>query len=170
MQRTAAAYPGVLGPVTPRSPVRAFAVRVALVTVVFAALDFVWLAVFMNGFYKTQLGDMARLSGGNFAPIWWAAWCVYAALILGIVVFVLPRAAGRPARGFGFGAAFGLVAYGTYDLTAYAVLAGWPLAMTLVDMVWGALICGLSAATAVLIEPRLGRADDTLSGARLPTA
>jgi uncharacterized membrane protein len=35
------------------------------------------------------------------------------------------------------GALFGLFAYGTYELTNLATLRGWPLAVVLVDMIWG---------------------------------
>jgi uncharacterized membrane protein len=109
----------------------------------------------MNRFYKTELGSLARLSGANFAPVWWAAFGVYAVLVLGLVVFVLPRSDGHPARALGFGAMLGVVSYGTYDLTAYAVIDGWSLRMTLVDIVWGAVICGVSSAVVTVLEPRL---------------
>jgi uncharacterized membrane protein len=132
-----------------------------LTTIAFAVLDFLWLGVFMNGFYKTELGALARLSGPDFAPIWWAALAVYGVLVLGIVVFVLPRADGHPLRALGFGALMGLICYGTYDFTAYSVLAGWSLRMTLVDIAWGAVICGVSAAMAVLIESKVAPAVET---------
>jgi uncharacterized membrane protein len=128
---------------------------VVLTTVIFAVLDFLWLGVFMNGFYKAELGAMARLSGADFAPIWWAALAVYAVLVTGLVVFVLPRAAGSPTRALGLGALQGLITYGTYDLTAYSVIQGWSLRMTLVDMVWGVSICGLTCALVAMVEPRL---------------
>jgi uncharacterized membrane protein len=38
------------------------------------------------------------------------------------------------------GALFGLVAYGTYDLSNLATLKGWSIEVTLVDMVWGSLL------------------------------
>ncbi len=137
---------------------RRAALQVTLTTVVFAVLDFLWLGVFMNGFYKTELGALARLSGPNFAPVWWAAFGVYAVLVLGLVVFVLPRADGHPARALGFGALLGVVSYGTYDLTAYSVIAGWSLRMTVVDILWGAVICGVSSAVVTVLEPRLAGA------------
>ena len=40
---------------------------------------------------------------------------------------------------------FGLVGYGVYDLTNQATLKTWPLALTLVDMAWGAFLTGLAA-------------------------
>ncbi|BCS34894.1 hypothetical protein TBR22_A41200 [Luteitalea sp. TBR-22] len=131
--------------------------QAVLTTATFAALDFLWLAVFMNGFYKTELGTLARLSGTDFSPVWWAAFAVYGVLVLGLVVFVLPRAEGHPGRALAFGALMGVVSYGTYDLTAYSVLAGWSLRMTLVDIAWGATICGLTSAVVTAVEPRLAR-------------
>ena len=63
------------------STTRRAALQVVLTTVVFAVLDFIWLGLFMNGFYKAELGTMARLSGANFAPVWWAAFAVYGVLL-----------------------------------------------------------------------------------------
>jgi uncharacterized membrane protein len=134
---------------------RRVALQALLTTIVFAAMDVVWLGVLMNGFYKAELGRLARLSGANFAPVWWAALAVYGVLVMGIVVFVLPRAERQPWRALGFGALLGVVTYGTYDLTAYSVLAGWSLRMTIVDILWGATICGVSAAVVTHLEPRL---------------
>ena len=129
--------------------------RVALTTVIFALLDYLWLGVFMHGFYKAELGAMARVSGPDFAPVWWAALSVYAVLVSGLVVFVLPRAGGNPSQALGFGALLGLITYGTYDLTAYSMLNGWSLRMTLVDLAWGACICGLTSALVTMLELRL---------------
>lgn len=146
---------GVIAAVVVPLAARRLVLRIVLTTVIFAVLDFLWLGVFMNGFYKTELGTLARLSGPDFAPVWWAALAVYAVLVLGLVVFVLPRAAGHPTRALGFGALLGFVAYGTYDLTAYSVLQGWSLRMTLVDMAWGASICAMTSALVITLEPRL---------------
>lgn len=47
-----------------------------------------------------------------------------------------------------YGALFGLVTYATYDLTNLATLTGWPVMVTIVDMLWGAtLASAVSAAT-----------------------
>jgi uncharacterized membrane protein len=47
---------------------------------------------------------------------------------------------------FAWGAGFGLIVYGVYDLTNYATLDRWPLALTLIDITWGMFICGTTAA------------------------
>jgi uncharacterized membrane protein len=65
------------------------------------------------------------------------------------VVFAIRPALTQPARtrAAALGAFFGLLAYGTYDLSNFATLKGWPWQMTLVDMAWGAaLSCGSALA------------------------
>ena len=39
-----------------------------------------------------------------------------------------------------YGALFGFIAYATYDLTNLATLSGWPVMMSVVDMIWGAVL------------------------------
>jgi uncharacterized membrane protein len=135
--------------------------RLLLTTAVFAALDFVWLSLLMGDFYKRHLGSLARRAGPDLAPLWWAALLVYLVLVVGLVAFALPKARSI-AGGFAWGALFGVVAYGTYDLTCQAVLRDWPVTMTVVDMAWGATICGVTCAGVLAIEQRLGPRPFTL--------
>jgi uncharacterized membrane protein len=109
--------------------------------VTWLVLDFLWLGLLMNGFYKAQLGTMARRSGENFAPLWTPAILLYVLVVVAIAVFVVPKANGGLWHAALYGAFFGLVAFGVYDLTNYATLDGWPLALTVVDMAWGAVVC-----------------------------
>lgn len=118
--------------------------RLLLTTAVFALLDVLWLSVFMGEFYKQHLGDLARRHGPDFAPLWWAAALVYVVLVVGLVSFVLPKGQ-SPSGALGWGVLFGVVAYGTYDLTCQAVIRDWPVLMTGVDIAWGATICGLTS-------------------------
>jgi uncharacterized membrane protein len=46
------------------------------------------------------------------------------------------------------------MAYGTYDLTNLAVIKGYGVRIALVDMAWGAILSGLTAAIVVML---LGR-------------
>jgi uncharacterized membrane protein len=111
---------------------------VLLTTLVFGALDALWLGVLMSDFYKRHLGDLARRAGPDFDPVWWAAILVYVVLITGVVAFVLPKAHADVPAALGWGALFGVVTYGTYDLTCQAVIRDWPVIMTAVDIAWGA--------------------------------
>ena len=112
-------------------------------------LDYLWLGLLMNGFYKAQLGTLARRSGDSFAPLWTPAILLYGLVVIAIAVFVVPRGAGSLLHAAAYGAFFGLVAFGVYDLTNYATLDRWPLALTVVDMAWGAFVG--AAVTVVMV-------------------
>lgn len=110
----------------------------------FILLDAVWLGFLMNGFYKRHLAPLARMSGGNLAPIWAAAALVYPLLAAGVVVFVLGRAR-SPIEALALGAVLGVVIYGVYDMTNLATLRDYPVVLAVVDIAWGAAICGGTA-------------------------
>jgi uncharacterized membrane protein len=122
--------------------------------VVFAILDAVWLGVLMNGFYRSQLAPIVRLSAdGSIAPNWAAALLVYVVLGVGVSSFVIPNAGGAAAAA-GYGALFGFCVYGVYDLTNFSTLAHYPLAITVVDTAWGTFA---TAACAVIVRTLIGR-------------
>ncbi len=108
--------------------------------------DAVWLFVMGPRFYTPRIGHL--LADEPFLTPAAAFYLLYA---LGVAVFVVvPAGRGRwPAAAvFGRGAFLGLLAYGTYDLTNHATMRGWPLTVTLVDLVWGACLTGAVAAGA----------------------
>ena len=82
---------------------------------------------------------------------WWAAAVFYLLFTLGIVIFVIPLGGGSLTRVIMYGALFGLVAYGTYDLTNQAVIRDWPVVMTVTDMIWGAVLTAVAAAVGSLV-------------------
>ncbi|MFW6048994.1 MAG: DUF2177 family protein, partial [Candidatus Bipolaricaulota bacterium] len=43
-------------------------------------------------------------------------------------------------RAVGMGILFGVITYSTYDLTNLSTLQGWPLKMTIVDIIWGGVL------------------------------
>lgn len=119
----------------------------------FLALDMLWIGVVANAFYKRELAGLARMDGANFAIRLGPALVLYPLIVLGLQVFVLPRATG-PGSAALWGGLFGLVGYGIYDLTNYATLTQFTLRMTVVDMGWGT---ALSAATAAVMALARGR-------------
>ena len=114
-----------------------------LTALVFFAIDLLWLGVVAVGFYRRQMGDLMRTD-----VRWDAAFTFYAIYLVGILVFaVLP---GLEAESLGrtvaLGAFFGFVAYATFDLTALAVIRGFPAGMVAVDLIWGTVLTGSVAA------------------------
>ena len=89
------------------------------------------------------------------APIWPAAILVYVFIALGIVFFILPHAQGDYYLALLSGAVLGIVTYGIYDFTNYALLANWPLQITLIDFAWGTFLCSINSVIALFIQNRL---------------
>jgi uncharacterized membrane protein len=107
--------------------------------IVFLGLDYIWLSRVARDFYAGSLGSLMRET-----PDFLAAGIFYLFYIGGIVFFaVVPAESWKGA--LLRGAALGLLAYGTYDMTNLATLKGWPWRMAAVDMVWGAALTGLAA-------------------------
>jgi len=109
----------------------------------FCALDFVWLGFIANDFYRREIAE----------PNWIGAVLFYVLYIAGIVIFVVARAApaGSLARAAGLGALFGLVAYGTYDLTNLATVKGFTMAVVAADLAWGAFVTAVGAIAGTLV-------------------
>jgi uncharacterized membrane protein len=115
-------------------------------------LDYIWLAKLMQGFYVTQLGPYARVRGTTIVPVYWAAAIVYLLLPLGIVLFALPRVdqSHLMLSSLGWGALFGFVVYGVYDMTNMSTLERWPVRMVWFDICWGCFLCGVTTGFAAL--------------------
>lgn len=107
-------------------------------------LDGLWLGVVMGGFYRRHLAHLARMADGALDPVWPVAALVYPVIALGLSVFVLDRARDA-AEALMLGALFGALTYAVYDLTNHATLRDWSTSMTLVDIAWGTLSCGLTS-------------------------
>jgi uncharacterized membrane protein len=99
--------------------------------------DAIWLGLVMTGQYQAWLGPLMREQ-----PLLWPAAAFYLAYPVGLVVFgVLPGLERqRWQRSAALSALFGLLAYGTYDLSNLATLNGWPVQLALADMAWGAAL------------------------------
>ncbi len=115
------------------------------------SLDMHWLGVIAKKIYAQHIGLLLRKSGEGMDPVWWSAGIVYICMALGIIFFVLPGAQGSYLHAFGGGLILGIVIYGTYDFTNYAILENWPLKITLIDFVWGMVLCSLSSLTTALV-------------------
>lgn len=117
----------------------------AISAVTMLALDLLWLGVIAPPLYQREVGPLMRAQ-----PNMAAAALFYAIYLVGVNVFVLqslPAGATRVDAALR-GAAFGFVAYATFDLTALAVLKGWTPFVTAVDMAWGTALTAIVSAAA----------------------
>lgn len=125
----------------------------AIALPVFFAIDMVWLGVVAKNFYRAQIGALMT-SNVN----WIAAIVFYLIFISGLVVFVIEPAVtkGNWSHALLFGALFGLVCYATYDLTNLAIAKDWPLLVTIVDLVWGAVLAASVSIISFFIAKKIG--------------
>jgi uncharacterized membrane protein len=118
----------------------------------FLLIDAVWLGLVAKNFYRQQLGDLMLPS-----PSLGVAAAFYVVFAIAIVILAV-----RPGLGagsvwvaVGYGAVLGLAAYGTYDMTNLSTLKGWPVSLSVADIIWGTALtgiasaCGYSAARAI---------------------
>ena len=116
------------------------------VFVTMVVIDMVWLRVIAVQWYADGMGPLLTDSPNLFA-----AAAFYLLFPVGLVIFaVMPGETSSLLKVATMGALFGFFAYATYDLTALAVIKNWPLGLTLLDMAWGTLVSGVSAAAGKL--------------------
>lgn len=115
---------------------------------VFAGMDLLWLGLIAKNFYAKHLGGFL-----SDTVNWPAAVTFYLLFLVGIFVFsVLPAVEKNSIlHAVLLGALFGFIAYATYDLTNMATVKDWPLIVTVVDMIWGAVIAGTVSAAGFYI-------------------
>jgi uncharacterized membrane protein len=116
-------------------------------------LDFVWLGLIAKPIYVKGLASIGRIEGDKIVPVMWASGIVYLLIALGIVQFVIPKAIGENSLRHTFltGLLFGIILYGVYDFTNYAVLKDYPIHVALIDLAWGGILCGVTASLTQLI-------------------
>ena len=114
-----------------------------LTSLVFFAVDMLWLGLLAKDFYRKHLGGFL-----SDRVNWTAAIIFYLIFIVGIFVFVILPAVEKSSllKAIGLGAFFGFITYATYDLTNLATLKNWPLTIVIVDMAWGAVLTAIVSA------------------------
>ncbi|MEQ9591668.1 MAG: DUF2177 family protein [Cyclobacteriaceae bacterium] len=118
-------------------PFSKLALSYFLTTLVFFAVDMLWLGLLAKNLYRKYLGGFLADNVN-----WIAAIVFYLLFIIGIFVFVILPAVERNslARAAVMGALFGFFTYATYDLTNLATLKDWPLTIVFIDIIWGAVL------------------------------
>ena len=118
-----------------------YAVAFIFTTMVFLALDFVWLGFVAKDFYRTQIGALMLEK-----PLLGVAFTFYLLYVIGIVYFAVMPALETDSwvRAMTSGALLGLIAYATYDLTNLATLRGWSVKLSMMDTAWGTFVTSIA--------------------------
>lgn len=119
--------------------------------IAFLAIDSLWLGLVAPSFYQAQIGYIMAES-----PNLLAAGLFYLLFIFGMVVFIVEPGVreGILMKAVARGALFGLVTYATYDLTNLATLEGWPVLVTVVDLIWGTILSAAVTLVSVWVGKR----------------
>lgn len=117
-------------------------------------IDALWLGLMLRRFYAPNMGEHLD-NTIKFVP----AIIFYVLYAIALNVFVVAPGLKENAEYLHLlllGMLFGLVAYGTYDLTNQTTLKNWPWVLTLVDMAWGSVLTGLVSVISVYLTRRFG--------------
>jgi uncharacterized membrane protein len=101
-------------------------------------IDGLWLSLMLNRFYVPNIGHLLSDSVSILpAVIFYILFCF--ALNVFVVLPALKNNTGYLDLALA-GLLFGMVTYGTYDLTNQVTLKNWPWIVTVVDLAWGSFL------------------------------
>ncbi len=121
-------------------------------SIIFLLIDIIWLSYSVKNFYRPNLENLL-----NDKPVFWAAIFFYLLYMFGLLILVIKPALDNNSvsQAFWLGLVFGLIAYGTYNLTNMATIKGWSEKVVFIDMIWGAALTSLSSSLGILIAKRI---------------
>ena len=111
--------------------------RIVFPAIILLVLDFIYISANLRAF-ENQVIQVQRVSM-QVKPL--AAVACYALLITGLYYFIL-----RTHRSIPEAFLFGIVVYGVYDTTTYALLKKWSLGLAVMDTLWGGVLMALTTA------------------------
>jgi uncharacterized membrane protein len=111
-----------------------------LSAIVMISLDFVYLSV-MKGYFMNQVKNV---QGSALKLNYFGAAICYIFLVAGLNYFII-----KPRKSVSDAFLLGLVIYGVYETTNYALFSNWSIVSVIIDTLWGGL---LFASTAYIVE------------------
>ena len=118
-----------------------------------ASQEIIWLSFSIRYFYMPNLKAIPL----NQKPVIWAGFLFYLLYVIGLTLIIL-----RPAlhdlsvsTALWTGIIFGVVAYGTYNLTNMAVIKDWSPTVVFVDMFWGGSLTAVSATSGIYLAKKI---------------
>ena len=132
--------------------IKCMLVATLIASVIFLIVDVIWLSFATKSFYRPLIGNLL-----TDTPVMWAAVLFYVLYVFGMALVVIQPCVDSASlfKTVYTGFIFGLVAYGTYNLTNMAVLKGWSPTVTFVDMFWGGSLTAISATTGLYLAKKI---------------
>ena len=108
--------------------------------IILIVIDFAYLKV-MNGYFNNQIKSV---QGSPIKMNYLGAALCYILLIAGINYFII-----KPRRSVSDAFLLGIIIYGVYETTNYALLKNWSILTVIIDTLWGGT---LFAATTYIVN------------------
>ena len=132
--------------------IKCLLVATLIASLIFLIIDVIWLSFATKSFYRPLIGNLL-----TDKPVMWAAALFYILYVFGMALVVIQPCveSANLMKTLYTGFIFGLVAYGTYNLTNMAVLKGWSPTVTFVDMFWGGSLTAVSATSGLFLAKKI---------------
>ena len=123
-----------------------------ITALIFLIIDVIWLSFSVKSFYRPNIGHLLLET-----PVMWAAILFYLIYVIGLAVVIIePSLDYQNTQKFLIKAfMFGLVAYGTYNLTNMATIKGWSPNVVFVDMIWGGSLTTFSSYFGIVLAKKI---------------
>ena len=108
--------------------------------IILISIDFVYLNV-MKGYFDNQVKSV---QGSPMKINYLGAALCYIFLIVGLNYFII-----KPRKSVSDAFLLGIIIYGVYETTSYALLKNWSILTVIIDTLWGGL---LFAATTYIVN------------------
>jgi len=103
--------------------------------IIFVSIDFIYLNLIKDYFYK----QIQRVQGSQMKVNIFGAVLCYIFLIVGINYFII-----KPKKSVSEAFLLGIVIYGVYETTNYALFKNWSLLTVIIDTLWGGILFALT--------------------------
>jgi len=112
-----------------------FDFRLLVSAIIFVCLDVSYLKIFGN-YYSKQV---ETVQGSKMQVNYLAAIITYILLIIGLNYFII-----RPRKSVSDAFLFGLIVYGVFEGTSWAMFKNWSLFSVILDTLWGGTVFALT--------------------------
>lgn len=98
-------------------------------------LDFIYIKLIGEELFKSSFPELLR---SNYKI--WPALLTWLLIVIGSYIFVYNYAILNIQNALIYGALYGLILYGVYELTNFTIFTAWSLKVVLIDLSWGVIL------------------------------
>jgi uncharacterized membrane protein len=103
--------------------------------IIFITIDSIYLHIIKNNFQK----QIQKVQGSTIQVNFLGAALCYVFLIIGINYFII-----KPRKSISDAFLLGLVIYGVYETTNYALFKNWSILTVFIDTLWGGILFAIT--------------------------